>query len=48
MSTLYPVSSLSTRAVTRSGLPGIHEVVELRRFLTVHDTKVSLITFFMF
>ena len=47
MSTLYPVSSLATRAVPRSGLPGI-EVAKSRRVLTLHDTKVSFITFFMF
>ena len=47
MSTLYPVSSIATGAVPRSGLPGI-EVVESRTVLTLHDTKVSFITFFMF
>ena len=40
-------SSLAARAVHRSGFPDV-EVVESRRVLTLHDAKVSFITFFMF
>ena len=49
LSTLWPVSSLATRAVRRSGLPDTdHEVVESRRVLTFPDAKFSFVTFFMF